>query len=46
LFRDAVVDAEIDAMMLLSPDCRMASAFADDIERARATLPSLKPAWD
>lgn len=23
-----------------------ASAFADDIERARATLPPLKPAWD
>jgi len=23
-----------------------ADAFADDIERARASLPSLKPAWD
>jgi hypothetical protein len=23
-----------------------ANAFADDIERARANLPSLKPAWD
>ena len=23
-----------------------ASAFADDIERARANLPPLKPAWD
>lgn len=23
-----------------------AEAFADELERARATLPSLKPAWD